>query len=143
MELPILVRKIIHDIRLGVVIGVLLAVLTSVVALLILLVRGQHPFDSNHLSVVRVIATYLLAGVLGGMLVGLSLPLARWMPGAALVGFLAAFVLWFVVTWSISSEDPLLSILKTSAVLGVAFGLPIGVGFWYQQRRYERTGKWS
>jgi hypothetical protein len=64
------------------------------------------------------------------------------MPGAALVAFLAAFVVWFVVGWSISPREPLLAIAHMSAVLGAGFGLPIGVGFWIQDRLHKRTGKW-
>ena len=112
------------------------------VALVIFLLRGFQPFDSNHVSVMRTLATYLAAGALGGLVVGFTLPLTRWMPGAALVAFLAAFVVWFVVGWSISPEEPLLATARASAVLGAAFGLPIGVGFWYQNRLYKRTGKW-
>jgi hypothetical protein len=65
------------------------------------------------------------------------------MLGAALVAFLAAFAIWFVLGWSTNPDDPLLETVKTSLVLGAAFGLPMGIGFWYQGRRYNRTGKWS
>lgn len=139
---PRFFRRIIDDTKLTVVIGVSLGVLFSLVALLILLFRGDQPFDSNHVSVVRLLAAYLLAGALGGLVVGLSLPLTRWMPGAALMAFLVMFVVWFVVGLSISPQGPLLAIVRTSVVLAAAFGLPIGVGFWYQDRIYKRTGKW-
>ena len=112
------------------------------IALVILLVRGHRPFEANQVSVVRLLVAYLVAGGLGGFIVGVALPLTRWMPGAALVAFLGMFVLWFVVGLSMSPQDPFRTIVHTSAVLGAAFGLPIGVGFWIQNRLYERTGKW-
>jgi hypothetical protein len=139
---PRFVRRIISDCTICVVLGVSVGVMFCLVALLIFLFRGHQPLDSNHVSVLRTVATYLLAGALGGLVVGLTLPLTRWMPGAALVAFLAAFVVWFFVGWSLSPQEPVLAIAHTSAVLGAAFGLPIGVGFWYQDRRYKRTGKW-
>lgn len=134
--------RIVADCTICVVAGVSVGVMFCLIALLIFLFRGHRPFDSNHASVIRTLATYLLAGALGGLVVGLTLRLTRWMLGAALVAFLAAFVVWFVVGWSISPQEPLLSIAHASAVLGAAFGLPIGVGLWFQDRRYKRTGKW-
>lgn len=135
--------KFVRRLTVGVVLGVSVGVFFCLIALGVFLFRGNRPFDANHVSVARVLGIYLMAGALGGLVVGLTLPLTRWMPGAALVAFLAAFVVWFFVGWSISPQEPLLTTLKMSAVLGAAFGLPIGVGFWYQERRFQRTGKWS
>ena len=140
---PEFIRRIVRDTKVTGVIGVSMGILFCLVALLILLFRGPQPFDSNHVSVVRLLAAYVLAGVLGGLLVGLALPLTRWMPGAALVAFLVMFVIWFIVGWSMSPQKPFLAIVQTSAVLAAAFGLPIGVGFWYQDRHDRKTGKWS
>jgi len=140
--MPTSLRRILRDIALGVVMGVSMGVFFCLIALGIFLFRGNRPFDANHVSVARTLSIYLMAGALGGLVVGLTLPLTRWMPGAALVAFLATFVVWFCVGWSLSPQEPLISILHTSAVLGAAFGLPIGVGFWIQNRLYQRTGKW-
>ena len=140
--IPTFVRRIIRDTSLGVVMGIAMGAFFFLVALVILLFRGHRPFESNQVSVARLLITYLLAGALGGLLLGLTLPLTKWMPGAALVAFLTAFVVWFCVGWSISPGKPLLSIVHTSAVLGAAFGLPIGVGFWIQYRLDKRAGKW-
>ena len=127
----------------AVVIGVSLGIMFCLVALLILLFRGQQPFERNNVSVLRLMGAYLSAGALGGVVVGIILPLTRWMLGAALMGFLVMFVVWFLVGSSISPGKPLLGIIHTSAVLAAAFGLPIGVGLWFQDRHDKRTGKWS
>jgi cytochrome bd-type quinol oxidase subunit 2 len=132
----------ISDTALCMLVGVAMGVFFCLIALGIFLFGGHRNFDANHVSVVRALTTYLVAGALGGLVVGLTLPLTRWMPGAALVAFLAAFVVWFIIGWSMYPQDPLLKIVHTSAVLGAAFGLPIGVGLWFQDRRYKRTGKW-
>jgi hypothetical protein len=135
-------RRMARDTKYGVVIGVGMGVFFCVVALAILIFRGRGPFDRNQVSVLRLLLTYLSAGALGGLILGLTMPLTKWLPGAALVAFLVAFLVWFCVGWSISPLQPLPSIVHTSAVLGAAFGLPIGVGFWIQGRIYDRTGKW-
>ena len=137
------IAKFVRRLTVGVVLGVSLGVFFCLIALASFVFRGNAPFDANYVSVARVLGTYLMAGALGGLVVGLTLPLTRWMPGAALVAFLAAFAVWFFVGRSISPQEPLQATLKMSAVLGAAFGLPIGIGFWYQERRFQRTGKWS
>lgn len=131
------------DLRLGVVAGLLGGVLFCVWALSAFLVSGRQIFDKNQTSLTTVLCTYLSAGGLGGLLVGAALPLARRMLGAALVGFLGAFVMWFLLGFSLSPNEPLLEIAKSSALLAAVFGLPLGVGLWYQVRRYKQTGKWS
>ena len=140
--IAIFVRRMSRDIKHGVVLGVAMAVFFCLIALAILLFRGLGPFERNQVSVVRLLATYLSAGALGGLILGVTLPLTKWLPGAALIAFLVAFVVWFCVGWSISPLKPLLSIVHTSAVLGAAFGLPIGVGFWIQYWLDKRAGKW-
>lgn len=137
------VRRIIRDTTLCIAGGVSVGVFFCLIALVIFLFAGHRPFDSNRVSVARTLGIYLMAGALGGLIVGLTLPLTRWMPGAALVAFLTAFVVWFFIGRSMYPQEPLVATLKTSAVLGAAFGFPMGVGFWYQERRFQRTGKWS
>jgi hypothetical protein len=136
-------RQIVKDVKLTVALGLIMGAVYSACALFIFLVRGNAPFEHLHVSLLGSIAMYLLAGLLAGLVFGLLLPLTRWVVGAALVSFIAAFVVWFVIGRSISDGERLIDTVKMSAVLGAAFGLPIGVGFWYQGRRYERTGKWS
>jgi hypothetical protein len=135
-------RRIVRDTKFTVVAGLLFGAMLSAVALLVLVFKGDSPFDHLQISPLRAITTYLLAGGLAGLLIGLMIPLTRWMLGAALVAFVAAFAIWFAIGWSTNPDDPLKTV-KTSLVLAAAFGLPMGIGFWYQGRRYNRTGKWS
>jgi hypothetical protein len=137
------VRRIIRDTKITVAAGLVFGAALSAIAVLVFVFKGSRPFEHLQTSLLTTITSYLLAGGLAGLLIGLALPLTRWMLGAALVAFVAAFVIWFVLGWSINPDDPLLATVKTSLVLGAAFGLPMGIGFWYQVRRYNRTGKWS
>ena len=140
---PPFARRIVRDTKFTVVAGLLFGAILSALALLVFVFKGSWPFEHFQISPVRAISTYLLVGGLAGLLIGLVLPLTRWMLGAALVAFVAAFAMWFVLGWSINPDDHLLETMKTSLILGAAFGLPMGIGFWYQRRRYNRTGKWS
>ena len=142
MSIRALFRRISSDVKITVFCGLVLGAMFSAIALVTFLVRGNAPFQHLQVSVLRSVATYLIAGTVAGLLVGLLLPLARWLPGAALVAFVGAFALWFFVGWSVSAQEPLIETVKASAVLGAAFGLPIGVGFWFQARRDRRMGKW-
>jgi riboflavin transporter FmnP len=137
------VRQLLRDTKLTVVAGLLFGGMLSAVALLVFVFKGSWPFQHLEISPLRAIITYLLVGGLAGLLIGLVLPLTRWMLGAAVVAFVATFAIWFVVGRWTNPGDPLLETVKTSLVLGAAFGLPMGVGFWYQGRRYHRTGTWS
>ena len=135
----------IRDTKLTVAAGVALGIMFCLLALLIGLIDllvGHNPFAANHVSVGTLLGAYLLAGALGGLVVGVALPLTRWMLGAALLAFVVMFIVWFVVGLSMSDHGSLREIVHTSAVLGAAFGLPIGVGFWIQARIDKRAGKW-
>ena len=142
MSTRAVLRRISSDVKITVFCGLVLGAMFSTIAVVIFIVRGNAPFEHLQVSLLRSVTTYLIAGATAGLLVGLLLPLTRWLPGAALVAFIAAFVVWFLMGRSISAEEPLVETVKTSAVLGAAFGLPIGVGFWFQARRDKRMGKW-
>ena len=143
-RVPDFVRRMIRDTKLTVAAGVALGIMFCLLALLIGavgLLTGHNPFQANHVSVWTLLGAYLLAGALGGLIVGVALPLTRWMLGAALLAFVVAFIVWFVVGLSASDHGSLREIVHASAVLGAAFGLPIGIGFWIQDRIDKRTGK--
>jgi hypothetical protein len=140
---PTLIRKIAADVKLCVAAGLLIAAFLCLIGILVFVFKGPQFFEDNQTSLTKVLFVYLAAGVLGGLIIGLSLRLTKWMLGAALIGFVTALIVWFLVGWSISPREPIQEILKSSAVLGAAFGLPVSIGLWYQVRRFRRTGRWS
>jgi hypothetical protein len=135
-------RSVVADVKLCLAAGLLFAGPLCVIAVLVFVFKGRQSFDANETSLMTVMLVYLTAGIVGGLTVGVSLRLTKWIWGAALVGFVTAFIVWFLVGWSISPLEPLQSILKSSVLLAGAFGLPISIGLWYQLRRYRRTGEW-
>ena len=142
MSIRSALRRISSDVKITVFCGLVLGAMFSSIALVTFIVRGNAPFAHLQVSLFRSVATYMIAGAAAGLLIGLLLPLTRWLPGAALVAFIAAFVVWFLMGRSISAQEPLIETAKAAAVLGATFGLPIGVGFWFQARRDKRMGKW-
>lgn len=58
-------------------------------------IGGSDAVEGSGLSVVAVVSLYALAGLVGGGLVGLLLPIGRRLPGALLLGFLGLWPVYF------------------------------------------------
>lgn len=113
-----------------------------VFALFSLLTQRGRIFEDYGITPFRLMSAYLLAGGIGGLVVGLATPLTKWLLGAGAIGFVGASILWFLVGWSANPAEPMITILKTSLILGAAVGVPLGAGMWYQVRSYRKSGKW-
>ncbi len=135
-------RQYFDDVKLGIVAGLLLGAVFCVFPLVGFLFKGSQLFDTYPTSLPMVLSVYLLTGGTAGLVVGIALPLAKSIVGAAGVGFLSAGLLWFLIGWSMNPTGQVVAILKPSVVLGAVFGVPLGAGVWYQVRRHGQTGKW-
>lgn len=82
--------RILHNVLSGIRFGLAFAACYCAYVSLLYLVAGSAPFDSYGVTLPTVILVYIVGGVLGGAVVGLLLPLARYKVGATLVGILAA-----------------------------------------------------
>lgn len=81
------------NLRTGIEWGISFAAVYSGYVGLLWLIRGDVPFRAASTTVLEVVVAYCLAGLLGGALFGLLLPLGqRWL-GAAFLGFVVALVL--------------------------------------------------
>lgn len=107
------------------------AVFSAWVALLALIQFSTTITTRNgtEVNVFAVMATYLLGGTAAGAVVGVLLPLTRWVVGAVVVGILAAVPVFFGVAvagsgWPLTSEDMLVVV-----IVSVAFGGTAGVVF--------------
>lgn len=126
-----------HAIRDRLAVSIALGVLfAGVLALWVTAVRifgGRSAFEELGASYPVVVLTYLGSGVVGGIIVGLLLPITRWRVGVAFVGFLVGVATFSAVGLSItgfegwSSDDVLIAILG---------GLALGPVLAFQIRRH-------
>jgi hypothetical protein len=81
-----------------------------------------------HASLKQVVFSYVAGGVVGGVLVGALLPIARWAPGAFVVGTIGTLPFFLLVNLLIASDAPwfpdqLVMALIASMLLGGLLGL--------------------
>ena len=121
--------RILRDVRFSIACGIALATLYSLWVTTV--VGATRTASEYQLGLGVIIGTYYAAGIIGGGVVGLMLPMTGRLPGRILVGVVAAvvvftciesamhgpFVRWKAETW----QDVLL--------LGTFFGVVSGV-FW-------------
>jgi RsiW-degrading membrane proteinase PrsW (M82 family) len=119
----------------GVKAGLFFASFYSLFVLLLYAFRGEEPSESKGVSLLAVVVTYFIGGVLGGAIVGLLRPFTRERWGAIVVGMIAALpvVLGFsfamygsIATWEGSTWG---GTLLTTVVLGT-----IGALAWWEPR---------
>ena len=72
--------------RLGVLVGLAYATVYSLVAVAVFRFKDPADLANLHASLVQVISAYVTGAIVGGALVGVLLPIARWAPGAFLLG---------------------------------------------------------
>jgi hypothetical protein len=63
---------------------------------------GTAPFDRIDTTYSATVALYYAGGAVGGLVIGLLLPLRRWPWGAALLGMLGVLPLYFGVALTTS-----------------------------------------
>lgn len=110
---------------LGVILGVAGAMVLSFIVLVIYGVRGPDTFDRLGISLGSAIGLYFVAGIIGGALLGLLLPLTVWRMGAAFVGIMVAIPLYFGAGILLGDFD-----FYTGIILSVIVGGIVGYGLW-------------
>lgn len=108
--------------------GWFVAALLSLFALGAYLLRGPEPFQANRTSIGLAVLTYFAGATLAGVVVGLTLPLARWRIGAVIVGMLAAVPFYAAIRFAVDGFTPwtmkdTFVILLTSLFVGAPVGL--------------------
>ncbi|MDB4916987.1 MAG: hypothetical protein JWM95_4631 [Gemmatimonadetes bacterium] len=118
------------DVRLCVIVAVIIATLYAAFVVGLFLFEGPGVFDKNGTSVGAVVVMYYAAGLLGGVVVGILLPLTRSLLGIIAVGVLVALIVFFCV--AIGLEGPFWrwgpSVWRQLMVFGVIFGVPVSIG---------------
>ena len=93
---------------------------------------GTAPFDRLHTTYSATVALYYGSGLIGGVIVGLLLPLFRWPLGAALVGMMGVFPAYFGValTTTDASHAFTRDNVADSAVCAFLVGGTVGIWAW-------------
>ncbi len=124
---------IIHRLRSGLWWGLSFATVYSVWVLGIWLVRGNATFERLGITLLQVVAAYFISGAVGGLTVGLLMPLGQTPLGAAILGFIVAVQVFAAV--AISMEGwPINWLLVLGPSIAIGPGAGIGmlwVNQWY------------
>jgi hypothetical protein len=125
----------------GMRIAAYLAGLVTVYVLFIRVTQGPGPFEQAGTSVLLVIASYWIGGLIAGFLVGIALPLARGPVGAALLGVIGGVPLMFVVGLPLTTPAEWRTFLPVMALLAGGTGGPLcAVLFWHLRHRANGSG---
>ena len=126
-----------RHVGLGIKVGVVLATVFSAWVLYNHSVAGSRAIESSGATVSGLLLAYYSAGVVGGALVGMLVPLARRPGGTILVGCVTAVIVLFAV--QTARKGPFWNwdrrtVLQTT-LLGVAFGAICGPWIAHDLRR--------
>lgn len=110
---------------LGVLAGVAAATFTILIVAAIVGVRGGAVFERFGTTLLGASALYLGAGVVGGAVVGLLLPITVWRAGSAVVGVLAAVPLYLGIAIVLPETD-----MWSGLIAAVVIGGLVGYGLW-------------
>jgi hypothetical protein len=112
------------NIRTGLAFGFVMATLYAMYALLVFGLRGPDPFASKGTTVGSVILMYYTAGITGGTVVGVLLPVTQTLVGVVTAGMIAGLIVVFCgcitlygVFWEWDAN-----VWKTVGMLGPIFG---------------------
>ena len=107
--------------------GAIFGVVCACIALLQYLVRGAGFETRYQLTLPTLAVAYLGGCIVAGALVGLLLPLGKWRPGAALVGFLAILPVGAAIELSTLTGSGWTRANTFVLIVGaVGIGVPVG-----------------
>jgi hypothetical protein len=109
----------------------------SLFVTVLFLFRGQAPFHANGTTYGATVLTYLAAGVVGGVSLGVALPLARWRWGSALAGGIAAIPVYGSVV--VVQSGPPWTWDRWDLTFVIVAGLVVGGGVGYVTDRSLTT----
>ena len=123
------------NLRMGVAWGLKIAFIVSALAAFGWLLDGGAALRAVGMrGIVHTVSTYLLAGTLGGLIVGILWPLRIQLIGAWLLGVATGFVVYLVIAWSRAPDRPILVTLGKAATGAVVTGTIVSMWFWFSAR---------
>lgn len=122
----------------SVIVGIVMATLYSLWVTVVYYLGGPSALAEHNLTLPMAVATYYFAGAIGGLIVGVMLPLARHPLGAILVGIVVGFVAFFSMGVATKGMPPEWSSRdwKGVLVLGLLWG---GFGGFIYRRIWINT----
>jgi hypothetical protein len=118
-------RHLGRDVQSSVTVGLVMALIYSLVVVLVSVSGGFQRFAAHGTTMSAVIATYLVTGIAGGVVVGILKPWTASLLGRSAVGLIVAFIAFFNI--EIASEGPFwgwsAASWKTVLVLSTFFGV--------------------
>lgn len=127
-------RGLLKRIGWSVVGGIAVALLFSAWATAYYVLRPTATADHLRVGLAELILVYLLAGVIGGVMFGMAVPLHRWRAGSALLGFLTALPLYLGASLVVIPQPEWIRAMITGVLLAALIGAPVGYLAWNDQR---------
>jgi len=132
---PNLLRELRNNLLKGIALGLFVATGFSLRVSFLRLTVGTSPFDRLNTTYLATVELYYCGGLIGGTLIGLFLPVRRWLLGAAFLGMLGVFPLYFGVAVTTSGAASAFTIdnLAMSSVLAFFVGGAVGIWSWLRE----------
>lgn len=119
--------------------GLWFACCYSAFALLMVLLRGPSLLAKYNTTLLGLIAAYFVGGLAAGAAVGLLSPWGRRRSGAALLGFVGAFLALYAIGIAMTPRASWLSSTPLVAAFCAAILGPIlGISWWSDENRRQR-----
>lgn len=130
-------KSLTEDLKWGLTWGLWFAGGCSLLAAALFTIRGTVLGEASRFSLPLVILAYIAMGGIGGLIVGLLRPVARWRLGAAAVGIVVGVIVYFIAgLTAIGAREFLSPPGSVSAlVLGTLIGGACGYNSWSPDNR--------
>ena len=115
-----------RDIKTGIVFGIILATIYSAFATIVFALGGASVLEEYNTSLATVILAYYSGGLLGGLIVGLLMPMTRHWVGSLLVRLVVAAVVLLGARMAMSGPPWVWDRAKWDSVLFLTIVFAIG-----------------
>ncbi len=116
--------------------GIRFGIVYSVLVLILRVVHGPEFTRELGVPVFGVALTYLVGGIVGGLTVGVLLPIGRWLAGSVLLGFLGSLpAIYGLVLLMAEPTEWFRGAILLSLITAATLGSTCGALWWFVVRR--------